>query len=277
MAARDDTEPAHRPPVHRRNVLLAGMSVGAAALGLGISSDVPALRQPQPINRSGCAQGPGVITSEQVYSRARGRRVDLVLTLPMSEPPHGMPVSLLLHGRGGSAYSAAPPSLCEQLGEYVKGGAPAFGFLALDGGNSYWHEHHPGDDPMAMLLEEVPGWLRARGLGAGRGHPFACTGTSMGGFGALLYARRRVEQRIPIEAIATISPALMTTWQQMRARQAFHNRADWASMDPLQHVDLTRSVPTAVWCGTGDPFIHGVRQFIQRSRPEFTYITAGGA
>lgn len=286
----DVTEPQgeSREPrrLRRRAVLLAGVAAGAAGaaftageLGGSPWSAWPAspLRLSTGTAYAAPARGPGVTTIERVYSRARGREVSLVLILPTSRPPEGMPMSLLLHGLHGSARGAAPGGLVSRLGTQAGAGkVPPYGFVAVDGGDSYWHEHHRGDDPMGMLLEEVPRWLRERGLGGRKGRPFACTGTSMGGFGALLYARRRNERRAPLAAVAAISPALMTSWEEMRKRNAFHNEADWASMDPLRHIEATRHIPTAVWCGTEDPFITGTRRFIERAQPEIGHIAPGG-
>jgi hypothetical protein len=155
----------------------------------------------------------------------------------------------------------------------ARGAVPAYGFVAVDGGDSYWNEHQPGDNPMAMLLEEIPRWLRERGLGGKDGLPFACTGLPMGGFGALLYARRRLERRQPPAAVAAL--ALITSWPEMSKRHDFHDAADWSSMDPLRHVDVTKSIPTGVWCGTEDEFIGGVRNFIAGDRPAVAYLARG--
>jgi hypothetical protein len=47
-------------------------------------------------------------------------------------------------------------------------------------------------------------------------------------------------------------------------------------MDPLRHVDVTKSIPTGIWCGTEDDFIGGVRTFIAADRPAVAYIARGG-
>jgi hypothetical protein len=46
-------------------------------------------------------------------------------------------------------------------------------------------------------------------------------------------------------------------------------------MDPLRHVDATRSIPTGVWCGTEDDFIGGVRKFIAADYPAVAYTARG--
>jgi S-formylglutathione hydrolase FrmB len=218
----------------------------------------------------------GTAKVERVYSAARGREIEMLTMLPAKSPPAGLPMSLILHGLHGNARHAAPTGLLKQLSSDVaRGAVPAYGFVAVDGGDHYWHENVPGDNPMAMLLEEVPRWLHQRGLGGKDGLPFACTGLSMGGFGALLYARRRVERRQPPAAVATLAPALITSWPEMSKRRAFRDAADWASMDPLRNLDAIKSIPTGVWCGTEDDFIGGVRKFIAADHPAVAYTARG--
>ncbi|MQA60904.1 MAG: hypothetical protein GEU86_05295 [Actinophytocola sp.] len=129
---------------------------------------------------------------------------------------------------------------------------------------------------MAMLLEELPRWLRDRGLAGDDGLPFACAGVSMGAFGSLLYARRRVERHEPLAAVAAIAPALITSWRVMRTRNVFSSRQAWAAVDPLRHPESVRDVRLGVWCGTEDPFIAGARKFIKLTDPEVAYLAPGG-
>jgi S-formylglutathione hydrolase FrmB len=265
----------------RRSVLIAGASgLGVAGLAAGTAtgpmSYSTAFQRALGFASSTPVTQLGTAKVERVYSAARGREIEILTMLPAKSAPAGLPMSLLLHGLGGNARDAAPTGLLKQLSSDVERGAvPAYGFFAVDGGDHYWHENQPGDNPMAMLLEEVPLWLHQRGLGGKDGQPFACTGTSMGGFGALLYTRRRVERRQPPAAVAVLAPALITSWAEMSKRHAFHDSADWASMDPLRHVDATRSVPTGVWCGTEDEFIGGVREFIAAAHPAYAYTAPG--
>ncbi len=249
----------------RRSVLLGATAI--TTLGItslcGASSTTRSMRYD------------GAVVVERRYSRHRGESVEVIYKLPRRRPSPGLPMVLLLHGRNGTARRAGPPGLVSGLVEAVnEGRIPPFGFIAVDGGNTYWHEYHHGDDPMAMLLEEVPAWLRERGLADRRGLPFAVVGTSMGGFGALLYARRRSERRQPVRAVGAIAPAFMS-WQRMRERNAWRSKAEWRSMDPLANVHATRGIPTGVWCGSDDPFIDGVRAFIRRADPEVADIDPG--
>ncbi|RKT53079.1 alpha/beta hydrolase [Saccharothrix australiensis] len=227
---------------------------------LGVAGPVPVAKRP-------------VVRVERVYSRLRGRGVDLVTILPPGVPAEGLPVSLLLHGLHGNARQAAVGGMPDVLVSAVaRGAAPPFGFVAVDGGDHYWHENVPGDDPLGMLLDEVPRWLAERGHPA----PFACTGVSMGGFGALLYARRRAERREPTGAVAAIAPALLTSWPEMAKRRAFADEEQWAALDPLRHPDALRGVPLGVWVGDRDRFVEGTRKFIAAAKPAVAAITPGG-
>jgi S-formylglutathione hydrolase FrmB len=119
----------------------------------------------------------------------------------------------------------------------------------VDGGDAtYWHECEPGDDPMAMLLEELPGWLARRGF---KGAPKAALGISMGGSGVLQYGQRRQGE---LDAVAAISPALFPTWGDARTVDAYENEAAWALHEPLRHLDQPFARKVGVWCGEEDPF-----------------------
>ncbi|MEU5851091.1 alpha/beta hydrolase [Saccharopolyspora shandongensis] len=252
----------------RRSVLASGVA-GLAALSIGLTADLDTRPAAQFVDESN-------VLIEQVYSQARNCPVHLVTMFPKGVAREGLPVCLMLHGRFGDARKSAG-GLPTWLSDSVAARRiPPFAFLAVDGGgNSYWHRW-PGDDPMSMLLDEVPRWLAERRLGGPSGQPFAAAGISMGGFGALLYARRRREQGNPLSAAAVVSPALITSWREMSKRRAFANEAEWAAMDPLRHVDELGDVPLGVWCGTDDRFIEGTRRFIGTARPEYASTTPGG-
>ncbi|WP_020666324.1 alpha/beta hydrolase [Amycolatopsis nigrescens] len=275
------TERAKRRRPSRRSVLIAGTSgLGIAAFAAGTATGTlpftPAIQRALGVASSSPATELGVTRVERVYSAARGREVDLVTVLPTRSAGSNLPMSLLLHGLHGNARKASPTGLLRQLSSDVaRRAVPPFGFVAVDGGDHYWHQNTDGDNPMAMLLEEVPVWLRQRGLAGPDGLPFACTGMSMGGFGALLYGRRRAERRQPLKAMALLAPALITSWPEMAKRKAFRDAADWASLDPLRNLDATRGVPTGVWCGTEDSFIGGVRKFITEARPVVAHTARG--
>jgi S-formylglutathione hydrolase FrmB len=275
------TGQAERRQMSRRSVLVAGgAGLATAGLVLGTATgaipltkmvgDVLGVSNPAPIDPN------GITKVERVYSQQRHRDVDLVTILPSNARPKQLPVCLLLHGLHGNARRSAPTGLAQKLAAEVAAGTiPPFAFVALDGGDNYWHENQRGDNSMGMLLEEVPKWLAARGLGDANGTPFACAGISMGGFGALLYGRRRQESGRAAQAIAAISPGLLTSWREMSTRKAFKDTAEWASLDPLRNVDKLGKVPLGIWCGTEDHFIEGARKFIKLAKPEVAFTGPG--
>ncbi|MDX8149741.1 alpha/beta hydrolase-fold protein [Lentzea sp. BCCO 10_0061] len=264
-------------PRYSRRTLLAAIGVViATATGVAtyVSSSNAVEQQIATTDRVRTASAAKpAIRFERVYSAARHRDVTLAFYLPAGANPRGLPMSILLHGLHGDARHAAVGNLPEVLAAAVaKGSVPAFGFVAVDGGDNYWHENIPGDDPMAMLLDEVPRWLKERGYG----EPFAVTGVSMGGFGSLLYARRRAERGDPIAAAAVISPGLITTWPEMAKRKAFKDEGEWASLDPLRHIRSTGPTALGVWIGDRDRFIEGTRRYIREVRPEVSAVKSGG-
>ncbi|WP_405498396.1 alpha/beta hydrolase [Nocardia sp. NBC_00511] len=279
----EDYRPAMRG-FSRRSLLATTGLLGLAAAGAAVTAGVNATADADGVQRTPHGQHIGqtsfgfnaIIRTERVHSVARGRDVDMVTILPPGVPAEGLPISLLLHGLYGTAQTAAVGGLSDVLAAAVTTRqSPAFGFVALDGGDNYWHEHGTGDDPMSMLVNEVPGWLAQRGLGGIGGLPAAVTGTSMGGFGAMVYARRRAEQGRPVKAVATMSPGLLTSWTEMAKRKAFINADQWASLDPLRNFDKMGPVPTGLWVGDHDRFIDGCRRYIEVARPEVGLVTPG--
>ncbi|GAA3362223.1 MULTISPECIES: alpha/beta hydrolase family protein [Saccharopolyspora] len=265
-------KPRNVPMPNRRTLLTSGL-VGAGALGLGLSSDsggalVPA--EPLPLAKQ------SNVSVERVHSQARNREVEIVTMYPSGVSRDRIPVCLMLHGRFGDARKSAGGLPSWLTTAVATGKVPPFAFLAVDGGgNSYWHQRF-GDDPMWMLLDEVPRWLAERGIGGDDGQPFAVSGISMGGFGALLYTRRRNELEIPVEATAVVSPALITNWPEMARRRAFADEADWRAIDPMRHIPELGDVPLGVWCGTRDRFITGTRKFVRKARPEVASVSTPG-
>ncbi|MFC9995995.1 alpha/beta hydrolase [Nocardia sp. NPDC127526] len=275
--------------ISRRSLFASTGLLGLAAAGAAVSAGGNAATGGDGVRRvlhaGHISDGPGqtllgiapIIRSERLHSAARGRAVNVVTILPPGVRTEGLPMSLLLHGLHGNAHEAAVGDLGGVLAAMVAARlVPAFGFMAIDGGDNYWHEHHSGDDPMRMLLDDAPRWLAERGLGGPGGEPFACTGTSMGGFGALLYSRRRTERGRPAKAIATISPGLITSWSEMRKRNAFDNADEWAALDPLRNIDKLGPAPIGLWVGDRDKFVEGGRQFIANARPEVGLVSPGG-
>jgi len=254
-------------------------AVGVGGLLVGQESPAPPpQRIPDPPRRPSPTDA--VSTLEWVDSPARGRRVRLVTVLPPGADRTRLPVCLGLHGLRGNASWYAEPGNRGLLGDAWARGVPPFAMVAVDGGDNYWHPYARGDDPLRMVLDELPAWLRDRGLattparGDLPGEPALATGVSMGGAGALLYARERVRRRRPVRAVAAISPGLFTDWR-VAARRPFRGQADWEANDPLRFLVELAGVPTGVWCGDRDPFVDATRRYIARARPEVGAISAG--
>jgi hypothetical protein len=250
-------------PINRRTVLTGGaVMLGAAALGAaGVATDL--LPGSANVRRHLGWDGPagtvpkvpaGLVTTRSVASTARGTRVKLVTIVPDGVDGvdgANLPVLLALHGRGANAQTLVDLGLPEFLTAAVRAGTGPFAVAAVDGGDRYWHGG-AGDDPQAMLRDEVPAWLTQAGLGP----VFGALGISMGCFGALLWARDAV---VPPAAIITVSPALFRSWGEAKARNVFVDEAAWAGCEPLRHLDAIEGSTLGVWCGTEDPFVPAAR------------------
>lgn len=275
----DQRDEPERRRFGRRSMLLAGAAATATA-GVALGATTGAFPLFTALGNALDGQpgttDDGITRVERVFSPSRGIEIDLMTVLPTERPAANLPVCLLLHGLHGRARYAVPGGMAAALRKGVTSGTlPPFAFVAVDGGDNYWHENHVGDNVMGMLLDDVPRWLRERRLGGATGTPFGCAGISMGGFGALLYGRKRNERRDPAQVVAAISPGLLTSWREMSTRKAFQDNAQWASLDPLRNVEALGSVPVGIWCGTEDHFIEGARKFIRLAKPEVAYTGPG--
>ncbi|MET9401496.1 alpha/beta hydrolase-fold protein [Kitasatospora sp. NPDC002965] len=213
--------------------------------------------------RPGTPSAPAVVPSlrnEEQRSAARnGATVKMITIVPQGPtvpPAAELPVCIALHGRGATAQAWTELGLPQILVAAIAAGVPPFAVVALDGGDAtYWRRTPSGDDPQRMLLDELPGWLAARGLRV----PGAAMGISMGGFGSLRYARNRGAGFGPV---AALSPALFRTWSDARAVGVFRDEADWREHEPLLHQDQPHGRPIGVWCGTEDPFCDAARKLV---------------
>ncbi|HEU5475018.1 MAG TPA: alpha/beta hydrolase-fold protein [Actinophytocola sp.] len=211
---------------------------------------------------------PEPISTEWVQSTARSAQVELVTIRPAGVIGK-LPVCLALHGRSANAKTfldlGVPDAL--NLATSTTGTRP-FAVVSVDGGDSYWVARQPSDDPQKMLLQDLPIWLSNRGF---EPIPFAAMGISMGGYGALNYARNP-----GLAAVAAISSALFDNWTEARKRNAFASEAAWEATEPLRHIDeLGAATQLGVWCGTSDPFIAQSRRLVERAHPRISAITAG--
>ena len=108
-----------------------------------------------------------------------------------------------------------------------------------DGGLLDWEPGHAADDnPQAMVLDEMPEWLRGRGFDVSRR---AAWGWSMGGYGVIRLAQTRPGW---LRAVAAFSPAVSP------GDRAFADAARLAGQR------------LGVWCGRQDPLFGDVQQFV---------------
>jgi pimeloyl-ACP methyl ester carboxylesterase len=263
-------------PVNRRRFLVAGAGVAAAGLAAGLAlveEGVLPGRTRLHESLGGCGKPgtpPDVPTGEQVSgtlpSRHRGTTVAYrILYPPGAAPGAALPVVLALHGRGGNA---AWPVEALHLDAFLAGAAadepPArFAVVTVDGGDAVnWHPRRNGDDPLAMLTDELLPALAGRGLRVDRP---ALLGWSLGGAGALLLAARLGAARCA--ALVASSPAIWTSASATGAgtyddpEDFEHHRVD--GLGPS-----LAGVPTWIDAGDLDPFAPAVTAFRATLDPE---------
>lgn len=253
--------------VSRRGLLLGAAALGGSALLAGCGADKPPVVGPAPVNPPNSPTPlTEAITVQKMRSAARNREVNLVIIAPDGASRVGLPVCVALHGRGADARTFLDLGVQSALNQVVAAGLPGFAVAAVDGDN-YWVDVGKGDDPQRMLSEELPGWLAQRQLRP----PSAMFGISMGGFGALRYAREHKD----LKAVAVASAALFVSWPDAKSRKVFADRGQWESHEPLLHTDELKGSSTGVWCGNADPFAGADRKLIKALRPEVAKMTAG--
>jgi len=202
---------------------------------------------------------PGPSLSGTFRSAARRRPVGYTIAYPPGHRPGDeLPLIVMLHGYGGNHADALAGMSPAQALALRPGGRPLapVAMVTVDGGNGYWNPH-PGDDPMAMVIDElIP---RCQRLGLGRPpRRIAVMGTSMGGFGALLLAERYPRL---FAAVAAVSPAVWTSYPQARRANpgAFASAAAFAGSDVIAHAAALGRRPVRIASAYGDPFYPGVR------------------
>ena len=217
---------------------------------------------------------PGPSYSGTFYSAARRRPVGYTIAYP---PGHrrgdALPLVVMLHGYGGSHADALAGMSPAQALALKDGGRPLppMAMVTVDGGGGYWNPH-PGDDPMAMVIDELIPRCQRLGLG-GPPRRIGTLGISMGGYGALLFAERYPRL---IAAVAAISPAIWTSYAQARQVNpgAYASAAAFARADAVTHAGALGRRPVRVAVGYRDPFYPGVRA-LARALPAGAVVAAG--
>jgi len=269
-----------RPGLTRRRVLTLGLIPAAAVVAAGVTGvelvshgvlpgkaaldsldgacSVPAPRL--------AYSRPGPSFSGTFYSAARRRPVGYTIAYP---PGHlagdQLPLVVMLHGYGASHASALSGMSPAQALAVRADGRPLapVAMVTVDGGNGFWTPH-PGDNPMAMVIGELIPLCQRRGLGRPP-HRIGTMGISMGGYGALLLAEKYPRL---ISAVAAISPAIWTSYDQAKAADpgAYASAAAFSANDTIAHAAALAGIPVRVATGYDDPFYPGV-QVLARSLP----------
>jgi S-formylglutathione hydrolase FrmB len=196
-------------------------------------------------------------------------------------------VAIALHGLDSSAIGAASlyaPAM-------TAAGVTRFAVIAVDGGNTYWHQRSDGDDPLGMIIHEVLPRAADHGLAVAR---IGIIGYSMGGYGALLLAERLGAGSAgsgelaangtgarpgPTPAVvAAASPAIFGSYQDARAADpgSFDGSADFARNDVIAGLRGLRSIPSWVTCGSNDPFEPATQLLLTRLGQLTGRAPAGG-
>jgi S-formylglutathione hydrolase FrmB len=202
---------------------------------------------------------PGPQHSGTFYSAARRTSVGYTIGYP---PGHGpgdrLPLVIALHGFAGNHVNALDGLTPSQAVALKPAGIPLppLALVTVDGGDSYWNPH-PGDNPQAMLTDELIPMCQRKGLGTGA-RKIGVLGISMGGYGALLLAEKYPRL---VGAVAAISPAIWISYAQARSANpgAYASAAAFAAGDAVTHAGALAGVPVRVASGYDDPFYPGVR------------------
>lgn len=218
--------------------------------------------------------GPSITSN--FLSTARQRTVGYTVAYPPG-PTRGdeLPLIVMLHGDNRNHANALIGMTPAQAVALKMGGKQLrpTAIVTMDGGNGYWNPH-PHDDPMAMVIDElIP---RCQKLGLGRSSKgIAMMGISMGGYGALAIAERNPGL---VTAVAAISPAIWTTYDQARGANAgaFSSGADFVLGDVITNVSALAGIPVRVASSFDDPFFPNVQSFAKLLPAADTVVFSAG-
>jgi S-formylglutathione hydrolase FrmB len=280
---------ARMPDLSRRAVLSLGASAAVGAAGAfaldnllhartsrsipvsRASTQVPLAPQPTaPLEPAPPADPAPTMTTGSFVSAARGGiSTNWAIARPPGQTKALRPV-IALHGKGSDAATVMAGGVEQGLAQAVNAGLPPFAVVAVDGGGGYWHKRSSGEDPGAMVLNELIPMLDGQRLDTSR---VAFLGWSMGGYGALLLGGRLGPARTA--AICAVSPAL---WMSSGAAApgAFDGPDDFAANSVFGMAALA-SIPIRIDCGDSDPFYDATKQFIaQLPNPPAGGFSPGG-
>jgi fermentation-respiration switch protein FrsA (DUF1100 family) len=219
---------------------------------------------------------PGPSMSGSFHSKARNRTVGYAIAYP---PGHGqgdsLPLIVMLHGFGGNHTNAVAGMTPAQAIALHVDGHPLtpMAMATVDGGGGYWNPH-PGDNPMAMVVDELIPMCQRLGLGT-TPQGIGTMGISMGGYGAILLAETYPEL---ISAVAAISPAIWTTYDEARNANAgaYASADSFRSHDVVTHAEALAKKPVRIASGSDDPFHFGVVALSEVLPASSTVVIAAG-
>jgi fermentation-respiration switch protein FrsA (DUF1100 family) len=219
---------------------------------------------------------PGPSISGTFYSRARNTQVGYTIAYPPGHGPgNALPLIVMLHGFGGNHTDAiAGMTPAQALALKIDGHpVPPMAMVTVDGGGGYWNPH-PGDDPMGMVVDELIPMCQQRGLGV-TPQKIGTMGISMGGYGAILLA-----EKFPslISAVAAISPAIWTTYDEARGANAgaYASLDAFTANDAVTHAGALAGIPVRIASGSDDPFHPGVVALAKVVPSSTTVIVSSG-
>ena len=268
-----------RPNLTRRRVLALGLAPAAVLAGAGIGVELvsrgilPGKTVLDTLDGACSVPSPALAYSRlgpsfsgTFYSAARHRTVGYTIAYPpRHHPGDELPLVVMLHGYGGNRADALIGMSPAQALALEAGGRPLapMAMVTVDGGDGYWNPH-PGDNPMAMVTDELIPRCQRLGLGCPP-RRIGTLGISMGGYGALLFAEKYGHL---IDAVAAISPAIWTSYAQARQANpaAYASATAFAANDVVTHAAALGRRPVRVASGDSDPFYPGV-QALARALP----------
>ncbi len=266
------------PDLTRRAVLRmgAGASLGAAGVFAfsALLDPIATHAAPAPFEPSAAGSTlPNRLTGSFVSAARGGVKTNWVIALPPGQKAEAgalRPV-IALHGKDGDANMMLDCGVERALAQLVREGKPPFAVVGVDGGaNSYWHRRASGEDPGAMVLEELLPLLSSMGFDTTR---VGFLGWSMGGYGALHLGAKLGPSRTA--GICAISPALYTSFTGSE-EGAFDSYDDWAQ-NSVVGLPALNSIPLRVDCGTFDRFYFATRQFVGqlKTKPAGSFSLGG--
>jgi predicted esterase len=266
----------NEPRVTRRHLLAWGLGGAATIAAAGVAGfelvDRGVLPGKQTLDSAiGACDVPspkvtfgplGPVVTGRFDSKARNQPVGYAIGYPHGYGPgSALPFVVMLHGFGGDHTDALAGISNQQAVAMNVGGQslPPMALVTVDGGGGYWTPR-PGNDPQAMVTDELIPHCRSLGLGHPP-HGIGIMGISMGGVGALCFAEKFPDL---FAAVAAISPAIWTTYSEAHAANAgaYASPTAFAVNDVVTHATGLHGVPVRVAAGVDDPFSPGVEALV---------------